>query len=165
MAGMVGMTAHGLEGPSSPTNSTPFGICAAFCSLILATLWWRVAYYLSGRPRSHGIYYGLIETIVLGLWLLYTYVVPLEHRASFCYFIWAFNLVMVFLPPTCMSCIWPQLAQDYPAPVHKRFWCMEKKPTFVNPITPTLVPLRLEHFTERMGVMSIIFLGESVWSV
>ena len=63
----------------------------------------------------------------------------------------------MFLP-----CIYPNFAQAYPAPCHKRFFCKHNKPEFQGCFPICFVPFHLEHYTERVGCLIIIFLGEMV---
>ena len=163
MLGVVGMTIHIKEGASSETNSTPFCICAACSSILLVFFWSRIAFYLDGRMRVGAILFGIIpESFSIAMWLLTAFVVPLESRRlfiliNFISVVVSFWMFIFFLP-----CIYPQIAQPYPAACHKRFFCWRTKPTFQSCLPWGFVPLHLENFIERYGLIAIIFFGETI---
>ena len=163
MMGVVFQCALSGGGPSDANNSSGFAYATAFTYVMQSFLWWRIVYHLKSPMRMHALIFGVVpDTLSCLAFVFIGYSVPFSSRMTAIAVAFVCRMLHVWLYVSFVPCLYPQTAQAYPAPCHKRFFCMKAKPKFTGCLPSVFVPLHLEHFTERVGCLAIIVLGEMI---
>ena len=112
--------------------------------------------------RGHALAFGVMADILSTAAFVGVSFASLESRRSIIFCAFGVRMAYVWLYVAFVPCLYPQTAQAYPAPCHKRFFCSKTKPQHLGCLPSVFVPLHLEHFTERVGCLGIIVLGEMI---